>query len=385
MASVPYLFPKRLEGPVTDNSSSDANGLLADVLASLLSGQPAPNAGFLSAPLPPSSLNPFADFTYAGLGGIISEGFRRRSSWNDRFAHWQSPESDTEKRSIQRAERLVNDAIAGNAWLQGQSVRIAGQGSYFNRTNVRTEADIDLRAVHPALEIEYHENVHIPSATSILAYGDAGLTARQIFTGMRVNLVKALGTAVGAHNVDPGNKAIRIKGVTGSRAEIDIVPAMRFHFIEWRDSQQRYLTTEGVAILGKDDGRWTWNFPAQHAANGRDKRRRTKLRFKRMVRIFKRLQGDMAAAGVRSARVPSFLVECLVYAVEDDNFLIETDDNYDRVRRIAHRMRALILNDNNRRMLEINEVKFLFHPRQSWTHAQALAFVDAIIAHLGNA
>ena len=371
---------------MTDRSNDRARGLgLAEYLSNLSLDQPTELRVFLPQTPPMGLRNCLADLSHGGLGGSVSEGFRRRSSWNDRFSHWEIPESDTEKKSIQRAERLVNGALAGNGWLKTQDVKITGQGSYFNRTNVRTEADIDLRAVHPALEIEYHADVHIPSAMSMLAYGDAGMTSQQIFTGLRASLLSELRAAFGKENVNAGNKAIRIRGVTGSRAEIDIVPAMRFHFIEWLNHQRRYLTTEGIAILGKDDGLWTWNFPVQHAANGRSKRLRTKFRFKKMVRIFKRLQSDMITTGVLSARVPSFLVECLVYAVEDEHFLVETDDAYERVRRLARRMRTLILAENRVRILEINQVKFLFHPRQGWTQAQALAFVDAAIVHLGDA
>jgi hypothetical protein len=257
--------------------------------------------------------------------------------------------------------------------------------SYFNRTNVRTEADIDLRAVHPLLKIEYGDNVHIPSASSLLSYSDAGMTYAQIFTGLRGSLVTDLERAFGKDNVNPGNKAIRVKGVLGSRAEIDIVPSVVLHYVEWLPVQEQYLTVKGVAILGEDDGKWTLNFPEQHAANGRLKRLRTNHRFKRLVRIFKRLQGDMVSAGVHDARVPSFLIECLVYAVEDEHFLVETDDYYDRVRRIVHRMRVLLLNEDKKRMLEINDHKFLFHPQQGWTHAQALAFVNVAISHLGDA
>jgi hypothetical protein len=51
---------------------------------------------------------------------------------------------------------MVRTALAGNAWLQAEGVMIASQGSYFNNTNVRLEFDMDLRAVHPLVRIEYH-------------------------------------------------------------------------------------------------------------------------------------------------------------------------------------------------------------------------------------
>jgi hypothetical protein len=66
--------------------------------------------------------------------------------------------------------------------------------------------------------------------------------------------------------------------------------------------------------------------------------------------------------------MPSFLVECLVYGVEDQYFLIETDDRYDRLVRIVTRIYEQ-LDDPTwvSNALEINEVKFLFRPKQGWT------------------
>ncbi|API61072.1 hypothetical protein BSL82_10290 [Tardibacter chloracetimidivorans] len=342
-------------------------------LAGLFGGTPAP------APATPNIL---ALLLNAGSGA--AEGpCRSRSSWNDRFTHWERPESVSEGGTIERAKTNVSAAIADNSWLNGQRVRVEGQGSYFNRTNVRREADIDLRVVHPLLKVDYADNVYLPAAQGMLGYSDAGPTFQQIFNGLRVNLAKDLSTRFGRSNVEVGKKAIRIKGITGSRAEVDVVPAIRYHHVTWLTDAQRYLTLEGVAILSTD-GRWTVNFPDQHAANGRAKRGRTGHQFKRTVRIFKRMQADMLRTGAMKARVPSFLVECLVYAVEDPYFTVPTDDRYGRVRRVAWRIKQL-LSAAQAGLTEINDIKWLFHADQAWNHADALAFADAAIAYLGDA
>lgn len=310
---------------------------------------------------------------------------RTRSAWNDRFTHWERPESTTEAGTIERAEANVSSAIANNGWLNAQRIKITGQGSYFNRTNVRRDADIDLRIVHPLLKVEYHENVHRPAADQLLSYSDGGLTFDQIFTGLRVNLVKDLTTRFGRTNVDVGKKAIRIKGITGSRAEVDVVPAIRLHHVTWLSDANRYHTLEGVAILSTD-GRWTFNFPDQHAANGRAKRARTGHQFKRVVRIFKRMQSDMLKTGALKAKVPSFLIECLVYCVDDYYFQVQGDDRYGRVQRIAWQMRVLLADRQIAGGLtEINDIKWLFHPAQAWTYEDALAFANAAVTYLGNA
>lgn len=321
-----------------------------------------------------------------GYGLLAPEGpCRSRSSWNARFTHWERPESVSEQGTIERAKTNVSSAIANNVWLAQQGVRLEGQGSYFNRTNVRRDADIDLRIVHPLLKVLYDDNVHRPSANGVLNYSNGALTPEQVFSGLRSNLSRDLAARFGRANVEIGQKAIRIKGITGSRAEVDVVPAVRLHHVTWLPSEFRYQTIEGVAIFSTD-GRWTFNFPEQHAANGRAKRARTGHQFKRAVRIFKRMQADLQKTGALRAKVPSFLIECLVYAVDDYYFQIPEDDRYSRIRRIVWQMRALLADHYAAdRLTEISEMKWLFHSNQSWSRQDAQNFVNAAIVYLGDA
>jgi hypothetical protein len=84
-----------------------------------------------------------------------------------------------------------------------------------------------------------------------------------------------------------------------------------------------------------------------------------------------------------AGRVPSFLVECLTYVVEDAYFMVETDDRHDRATRILLRMWEL-LNDPGwiSTATEINGIKFLFHATQPWNVDDAKAFVALALAQL---
>ena len=85
-------------------------------------------------------------------------------------------------------------------------------------------------------------------------------------------------------------------------------------------------------------------------------------------------------------QVASFLVECLVYLVENEHFLVESDDLYARVRRIVLRMRELLGNPLiSMGLREINDIKPLFGAGQAWSQPDAIKFVDAVVAHLGAA
>ena len=165
------------------------------------------------------------------------------------------------------------------------------------------------------------------------------------------------------------------------------MPTIQYRYVTWNSTGALggyYNTLEGVAILSTD-GQWTANFPGQHEANGIAKRSRTKHRFKKVVRTFKRLRADMTDRGLLAVSIPSFLVECLVYLVEDEYFMVETDDRYDRVRRVAMRLqKRLEAGRSGAALNEINDVKLLFGSHQGWTHANALTFIHAVVAHLGN-
>lgn len=107
--------------------------------------------------LSPSPLsNPLTGYAASDLFGPLSEPYRRRSEWNDRFAHWERSESNAETQRIERARNTVQQALGKNRWLNSEgATRIVPQGSFTNRTNTRLDADIDLRVQHPSIKIEY--------------------------------------------------------------------------------------------------------------------------------------------------------------------------------------------------------------------------------------
>ncbi|MBB2749782.1 UNVERIFIED_ORG: hypothetical protein GGI57_000448 [Rhizobium aethiopicum] len=323
-----------------------------------------------------------------GIGsflGSLSESVRRRSSWNDRFAHWEKAESTTETVAIERGRSVVQGILGANRSLISEGVRFAPQGSFTNRTNVRNEADIDLRVQHPSLWIEHGTGVDPRTASNAYGYHGVGRSYAQIAGDMRSTIATELKASLGKSNVDDsGKKAIRVKGVTGSRGEVDVVPCFTLHHIYVPQGSWHYDRIAGVAILGTD-GSWTLNYPDQHIANGRLKRTTTGHQFKRMVRIVKRMQSDMIDHGVITERVPSFLVECLVYLVEDHHFVVN-EDRYSRVKRILTRSLEIISQQGLAlyNLPEINGIKPLFGVRQAWTVEKARWFLASAICHLGD-
>lgn len=367
-----------------DDPSKRRNALEDLLRSSPLSNpftQPTPGASSLFGPSP---FQPNGSVV-ADMLELLSEPYRRRSEWNDRFAHWERSESDAETQRIERARNMVQQALGKNWWLNSEGVRIVPQGSFTNRTNTRLDADIDLRVQHPSLRIEYGYDVDPGSAYRLGAYYDSGVpfgyTADRMRAEIRSELIAIFGPAAVDDN---GNKAIRVKGLEGSRTEVDVVPCFTLHHIT---GQSLFgfgqVTNLGTAIFSKDKASWTLNYPDQHLSNGRAKRLNTGLQFKRVVRIVKRLRADMTDRGILHDKVPSFLVECLVYLVEDRYFTDPSDDRHGRVSRVLNRLAETLANPLTAFIsYEINGIKPLFGGGQAWTIDTARNFVTLAVSHI---
>jgi hypothetical protein len=135
----------------------------------------------------------------------------------------------------------------------------------------------------------------------------------------------------------------------------------------------------------------------QHYRNGCGKNVRTGRRYKRVVRILKRLRNHMAenpdlpqAMREQLRATASFLIESLVFNCPDPVFG-HTAIYDDVVAAVGHLSRGL--QDRTpttllgmpawARWVEVNEIKALFAPEQAWNLQGATKFVDAARAYLG--
>lgn len=308
-------------------------------------------------------------------------GKRSRTSWNDRLWHWERPPSDHEEGKIARAAGIATGIVKGNAALTALGAQIHPQGSYYNNTNVRLEADMDLRVQLPTLMVRYADGVSSTEADDALGYVLVGKTLPDTAREVRDELAADCRRTFGDKNVNVGNKAVSVDGLDGSHADVDLVPAFHLRYVI-NDGLGGYRTLDGIGITGTD-GSETWNFPDQHHANGIAKRSRTAYRFKKIVRALKRLNYELCEIGAINRRLPSFLIECLTYLVEDNYFLHDEDDRFDRAVRVLLRLENLLGNANYVSSAhEINDIKYLFHDSQAWTPADARNFVSAAIARM---
>lgn len=324
----------------------------------------------------------------SALAQALAAEQRREAAWETRLADWERPASTSEEGQIERAARMVREAIAANAWLTREGVTVEPQGSYFNNTNVRLEADMDLRVVHPSIRVLVDHHVPAANDHAATAYFGTGRTNFDVAMEVRRHVGVALGAKFGSANVDgSGTKAFRVSAVPGSRADIDIVPALALDFITLCQGQTllspNYIgAVRGVSIFGTD-GRETINFPHHHRRYGVNKRARTAHAFKKIVRQLKSLRDQLVVDGKLAAGAcASFLIECLAYRVEDDHYLFD-EGRRARLKRILNRSWAQVCDPAWCTVArEINDHKMLFGAHQPWTPQTAKNFIALAIAEL---
>lgn len=297
-------------------------------------------------------------------------------SWEEVFRSWAAAPSSTEEQKCENAESQVKKAIAANDTLASMDVTTFAQGSYRARTNVRQESDVDIcvRSNVPFLTT-------YPNGKTDADFGN--VTAAITFPQFKGLVFTALGEFFGSGAITWGNKAFDLKE-TNSRWESDVIPTFELRRYTGRvnsDSSHHYYS--GVAFVPDDSIQRVENWPEQNYASGVSKNELTHRRFKRLVRILKRLRFHMEEQQVAAARnIPSFLIECLVWNVPNSQF---GNANYsDDLRNvIIQTFNACKDAERSKEWREVNELKWLFVPSQAWTREQAAEFLLAAWRHIG--
>ncbi len=306
--------------------------------------------------------------------------------WESVLTTWARPPSATETEKMARAEKAIRDAIAADERLQDHNLVVFPQGSYRNRTNVAGESDVDICVVARDVFFSDWDWVDVRARTDdsvrLALYckaniSDSTYTYAEYKNQVGVALVRKFGPPPA---VERGDKAYDIHENT-YRVESDCLPALEAR--HWsRDAGVLSDAVRGTEFES-DSGKRIQNFPQQQYDNGVAKHRRTRDRFKKMVRVLKNLRNEMDANGIAEADpIPSFLSECLVYRVPDEKFGYPTfhDELREILRYLYHETRS---DETCGKWLEENDIKFLFHWTQPWTREQVNDFVLAAWAYVG--
>ena len=221
--------------------------------------------------------------------------------------NWRKPPSNSEEEKLTNVEKMVRNCINEDATLKGMNIRIFGQGSYVNDTNVRLNSDIDLNLQYA--DAFYYDLPPEKTPSDFGLNNPISYSAPVFKTHVQNALVNKFES-----DVKRKNKCLAIEGNT-YRVGADVVPTWQY-----RRYAMDGMFVEGVRFFA-DSGQSVTNFPIQHIENGKLKNSQTQRRFKRLVRLFKRIRAKMIEDGESvNQNITSFLLECLVWNVPNRIF-----------------------------------------------------------------
>ena len=293
----------------------------------------------------------------------------------DNFVSWSKGPGQTEADKCSNAETTVRKAIKASEQLAALDVSVFAQGSYSARTNVRQNSDVDICVRYDSAFFPDY-----PKGTTRETFGH--VEGSLPFADFKSMLQKALQDYVGKTGVTRGNKAFDVHANT-YRIDADVVPTFEHRRYTGRknaDGSDHYWS--GVAF-DPDSGSRVINWPEQTYNNGVERNTATERKYKRVIRILKRLRDRMQNDGIAiSKKTPSFLIECLAWNADIDAF------NKDTYTAIVRHLLADLWNrtredDDCSEWGEVNELKYLFHLAQPWTRQEANEFLQAAWDYIG--
>jgi hypothetical protein len=292
----------------------------------------------------------------------------------DTFVFWSTGPSETEAEKCENAESVIRKAIAADAAMQKLDISVFAQGSYRARTNVRQNSDVDICVrYNGSFFPEYLEGVKQSDVGNV----DSDFS----YAKFKDMLQAALESRFGVAGVTRGKKAFDVHA-NSYRIDADVVPVFEHRrYIEQNpDGSYRYCA--GVAFQ-PDDGGLVINWPKQTYDNGVSKNTSNGRKYKRTIRILKRMRDEMKAANIAEAKVvSSFLIECLVWNANTDAF---KKTSYTDVLRyvIADLWNRTRSDTDCDEWGEVNELKYLFRSSQPWTRNQANDFLQKCWDYIG--
>lgn len=294
-------------------------------------------------------------------------------SWEQTFAGWTGAEGTVEEDKAQRTLRRVRDAISKSVGLTSVNVDVYPKGSYPNRTNVVRDSDIDVAV--ELRSIINHDFIHDAQGLGISDFGLTPYRGPYETSNFKNDVEEALVVEFGQQLVSRGNKAITV-AATNATLPADVVPCQSVIV-----HTSRTASHQGIKIW-PDRGLPIINYPKQHLEKGLRKNEQTRKRYKRTVRILKRLENEMVSRRVIEV-VPSYLIESMIWNVGATTLLVPT--NWTNVIRaaIVEAHDATRSDETVKGMLEANGIKFLFHSTQKWTRQQGNDFLQTAWSYVG--
>jgi hypothetical protein len=288
-------------------------------------------------------------------------------NWEDTLRSWVKPPSNNEDAKRNKAEAEIKKALSASSRLKTVSYNVYAKGSYANNTNVRHDYDVDIAV--ECTEFVYHDVISsAKDKTQAIDALFSPYTKDYSPKQFKADVEAALVDYYGRSAVARGNMALRVREKK-TTLPADVVPCCGYWLVTDIDSKGDLTSLRGTR-LHPDKGPYVNNWPRQQLENGVKKNDATGRRFKRMVRALKRLENELVKGGQLDAELPSFLIECLVYNVPNENFN-HTTYVADMREVLATIFNQTLTKDGCSKWLEVSDRKYLFNSAQSWTYEQS--------------
>ncbi|ANU10868.1 nucleotidyltransferase [Planococcus antarcticus DSM 14505] len=287
--------------------------------------------------------------------------FEFKSNLEDTFQNWSKPASENEESKCENAIRMIRDALSKSAALKNRGIQLIPKGSYHNNTNVRLTSDVDI-----AVKLKDVFFADYPDGQGHKDFGNSD--ADYTFAQYRSDIEAAIVNHFGIENVELGNKAIQIN-FNSYRVDADVVPCFEHRRYSLGGS---YLT--GTEFQTRHSQNRIINFPEQHYINGVRKNTETSRRYKKLVRIFKRLRYNLLDEGYAVEKVSSFLVESLIWNVPNDRFnnATLTEDVQKCFDYLIEKTSSV---EKTKEWGEVSELLYLFRANRKYTFSDTHKFL----------
>ncbi|MDM5338471.1 nucleotidyltransferase [Fictibacillus enclensis] len=294
--------------------------------------------------------------------------FQLKEGFEATFQSWSKPASDHEESKCENALSMIRDALNKSNALSGFDIQLIPKGSYHNNTNVRLTSDVDI-----AVKLKNVFYAKYPPGKSRGDYGNQ--SSSYSFNEYRSEIDQAMIDKFGRQNIEFGNKAIKIHS-NSYRVDADVVPCF-----EYRRYRENGTYISGTEFITRNTSETVKNFPEQHYTNGVNKNTNTSRRYKKMVRIFKRLRYNLIDEGFDVGNVSSFLVESLIWNVPNNRF-----NNATLTEDVQECFKYLITQtsdeSNCKEWCEVSGLLYLFHSGRKYTCKEAHQFLVDGYAYL---
>jgi len=274
---------------------------------------------------------------------------------------WRKPASETEEQKISNAISMIKDAINSHETLKNKGLEFIVQGSYGNNTNVKIDSDIDICAMlKDTFYSEYREGA---------TRDDYGfIDGSNNFDDYRKYIIEALIIKFGNDNITLGNKSIKIKSNT-YHIQADVVPAFQYRNYSQDKNNDVNNFIEGIKFFSARNEA-VINYPKQHISNGISKNNDTLRRFKRAVRLYKRIKNKMIEDGLPiPGCINSFLIEGLLWNTPNNNFSSSSTWNDLLRNTITYLYNNTDQEEKCKYWGEVSEQFYLFHSGRKWSRS----------------